>query len=31
MAILRQIPGVLLLAALGYAGKFTEQFLAAYG
>jgi len=25
------IPGVLLLAAIGYAGKFTEQSIAAYG
>ena len=25
------IPGVVLLAALGYAGKFTEQSIAAYG
>ena len=29
--ILRLIPGILLLAALGYAGKFTEQSIAAYG
>jgi uncharacterized integral membrane protein (TIGR00698 family) len=28
---LRLIPGILLLAALGYAGKFTEQSIAAYG
>jgi uncharacterized integral membrane protein (TIGR00698 family) len=27
----RLIPGVLLLAVLGYAGKFTEQSIAAYG
>src|SRR5260221_1317197 len=31
MVIARKIPGILLLAALGYAGKFTEQFIAAYG
>jgi uncharacterized integral membrane protein (TIGR00698 family) len=28
---LRLIPGMLLLAAIGYAGKFTEQTIAAYG
>jgi uncharacterized integral membrane protein (TIGR00698 family) len=28
---LRLIPGVLLLAAVGYAGKFIEQFIAHYG
>ena len=28
---LRLIPGVLLLAAVGYAGKFIEQFIARYG
>jgi uncharacterized integral membrane protein (TIGR00698 family) len=28
---LRLIPGILLLAALGYAGKITEQSIAAYG
>ena len=28
---LRLIPGILLLAALGYAGKFTEQSITAYG
>src|SRR3984885_15122657 len=27
----RLIPGVLLLAAVGYAGKFIEQFIAHYG
>ncbi len=27
----RLTPGILLLAALGYAGKFTEQSIAAYG
>lgn len=27
----RMIPGVLLLAAVGYAGKFLEQFIARYG
>jgi uncharacterized integral membrane protein (TIGR00698 family) len=30
-SILRLIPGVLLLAVLGYAGKFTEQFIGRYG
>src|SRR5258708_27114536 len=25
------IPGILLLAVVGYAGKFIEQFIAAYG
>src|SRR5271155_2830168 len=28
---LRLIPGILLLAAVGYAGKFIEQFIARYG
>src|SRR5262249_32499305 len=28
---IRLIPGVLLLFAIGYAGKFTEQSIAAYG
>ncbi len=28
---LRLVPGVLLLFAIGYAGKFTEQSIAAYG
>jgi uncharacterized integral membrane protein (TIGR00698 family) len=28
---LRLVPGIVLLAALGYAGKFTEQSIAAYG
>src|SRR5579862_9909697 len=28
---LRLIPGILLLAAVGYTGKFLEEFLAAYG
>jgi uncharacterized integral membrane protein (TIGR00698 family) len=27
----RLIPGILLLAAVGYAGKFIEQFIARYG
>lgn len=27
----RLVPGVLLLAAVGYAGKFIEQFIARYG
>src|SRR5579871_5932217 len=27
----RLIPGILLLAAIGYAGKFTEQSITAYG
>src|SRR3569833_1074639 len=31
MNLLRKIPGILLLAAIGYAGKFTEQSIAAYG
>jgi uncharacterized integral membrane protein (TIGR00698 family) len=31
MNFLKQIPGILLLAAIGYAGKFTEQSIAAYG
>jgi uncharacterized integral membrane protein (TIGR00698 family) len=30
-SIVRLIPGVLLLAVLGYAGKFTEQSITAYG
>lgn len=30
-SFVRLIPGILLLAALGYAGKFTEQSIAAYG
>jgi uncharacterized integral membrane protein (TIGR00698 family) len=29
--LLRPLPGVLLLAVIGYAGKFTEQSIAAYG
>src|SRR5258708_21698479 len=29
--ILKLIPGVLLLAALGYLGKLTEQSITAYG
>lgn len=29
--IARLIPGILLLAAVGYAGKFIEQFIARYG
>ena len=29
--IARLTPGILLPAALGYAGKFTEQSIAAYG
>ncbi len=29
--LLGALPGVLLLGAVGYAGKFTEQSLAAYG
>ena len=29
--ILALVPGVLLLAAVGYAGKFIEQFIARYG
>jgi len=29
--ILALIPGILLLAAVGYAGKFIEQFIARYG
>ena len=28
---LNLLPGVLLLAAIGYAGKFTEQSIARYG
>src|SRR5215467_572036 len=28
---IRLVPGVLLLFAIGYAGKFTEQSIAAYG
>lgn len=28
---MRLLPGILLLAFVGYAGKFTEQFIAAYG
>src|SRR5579862_2879929 len=28
---LRLIPGILLLAAVGYAGKFIEQFISRYG
>ncbi|HEU5022862.1 MAG TPA: putative sulfate exporter family transporter [Bryobacteraceae bacterium] len=31
MNLLRKIPGIALLAAIGYAGKFTEQSIAAYG
>src|SRR5215813_4196093 len=30
-SFLRLIPGVLLLAAVGYAGKFIEQFIGRYG
>jgi uncharacterized integral membrane protein (TIGR00698 family) len=30
-SFLRLIPGILLLAAVGYAGKFIEQFIARYG
>jgi hypothetical protein len=30
-AFVRLMPGVLLLFAIGYAGKFTEQAIAAYG
>jgi uncharacterized integral membrane protein (TIGR00698 family) len=30
MNILRKIPGILLLALIGYAGKFTEQSISAY-
>src|SRR5262249_36221154 len=29
--IARLIPGILLLAAIGYAGKFVEQSITAYG
>jgi hypothetical protein len=29
--ILALVPGVLLLASVGYAGKFIEQFIARYG
>jgi uncharacterized integral membrane protein (TIGR00698 family) len=29
--ILRLVPGILLLAAVGYGGKFIEQFIAHYG
>jgi uncharacterized integral membrane protein (TIGR00698 family) len=29
--LVRLIPGMLLLTAIGYAGKFTEQSIAAYG
>ena len=29
--VLALVPGVLLLAAVGYAGKFLEQFIARYG
>ena len=28
--LLRLLPGILLLAVIGYAGKFTEQSIAAY-
>ena len=28
---IRLVPGVLLLFVIGYAGKFTEQSIAAYG
>jgi len=31
LAVFRLIPGVLLLAGLGYLGKLTEQAIAAYG
>ena len=31
MNLLRKLPGILLLAVIGYAGKFTEQSIAAYG
>jgi len=31
MNFLRKIPGILLLAVIGYAGKFTEQSISAYG
>jgi uncharacterized integral membrane protein (TIGR00698 family) len=31
MNLLNKIPGILLLAAIGYAGKFTEQSISAYG
>src|SRR5277367_3666194 len=30
-SFLKTIPGILLLAGLGYLGKFTEQSIAAYG
>src|SRR5215475_8302102 len=30
-SFLRLIPGIVLLAAVGYAGKFIEQFIAHYG
>src|ERR1700756_2627964 len=29
--IIALVPGVLLLAAVGYTGKFIEQFIARYG
>src|ERR1700722_8640423 len=29
--LVRVLPGILLLAAIGYAGKFVEQSIAAYG
>src|ERR1700749_2101795 len=29
--LLRLLPGILLLAAIGYAGKFVEQSITAYG
>jgi uncharacterized membrane protein YadS len=29
--LVRTVPGVALLFVVGYAGKFTEQWLAAYG
>src|ERR1700740_2480044 len=29
--LLQLLPGILLLAAIGYAGKFTEQSIARYG
>jgi hypothetical protein len=29
--LVRLIPGIVLLTAIGYAGKLTQQLLAAYG
>jgi hypothetical protein len=29
--VVKAAPGIVLLFVIGYAGKFTEQWLAAYG